>query len=70
MIAQEGETLYILNGMRVDRCSFFKAAGKAGLMNIHENSWDTFYEKDSVVRQCFAGEYMFMTISPKKPCLN
>lgn len=70
MTEPDGETLYILNGKRVDRHSFFLAAGKVGLTNVHEFTWETFYEKDSVVRQCLTGEYLFMTISTNKPCLN
>ena len=70
MTEPDGETLYILNGKRVDRHSFFLAAGRVGLTNVHEFTWETFYEKDSVVRQCLTSEYLFMTISPTRPCLN
>lgn len=69
-MTNEPEILYILNGMRVDRSSFFKAAGRAGLTNIHEFAWETFYDKDSVVRRCVANDELFMTISARKPCLN
>ena len=67
---QDGDIVYMLDGKRVDRNAFVKAAGKSGLLDMDGSGWDTFYEKNGTMRQCLAGEYLFTTIRFGKPCLN
>ena len=70
MSTQDGDIIYMLDGKKVDRGSFLRAAGKSGLLEFDGSGWDTFFEKNGTMRQCLAGEYLFTTIRFGKPCLN